>query len=688
MIFETIERDVVTGGAISSKDITLSANAKAFKIIFGQIYPDIIKAIVRELFANGWDSQKVAGNLDTPIDIHLPTTFEPYFSIRDYGVGMTPSIVEGIYSNVFESTKDGNNEEAGMFGMGSKTPLGYTDTFAVTSYVDGIFWAYSIYIASNGCPKLDLVATGETTEPNGVYVQLSVKSDDFETFKSYAERFALNSGTAVNINRKRVINHRAATMQGENWSLLERSNNIESAMIQMGCILYKLDVNLLINNLSLGYSESSDFRRLVGHPIIVQFPIGTFDVTGSREDIIYNNESSQILYDAFTKVKSEMTSMFRSDMQNAESLTKALYLYDTFIRYRLNDGYQSAYKWKSWKLTKIDKYIALTRIPMRLNPYSTRGESKILRSFGCSDDINTTELYNRNKITYVVIDDGNTNRIWNRLYNLDQHLRNAGLSLHAHNRNDSINGYNILYVDGKNNRNLSRLVTILPENYIAINISNIEPIKIVRTPRTNNPEANKACFFVSNGDKTVRISSYKEEIDEEVQGYFVRVDRKHFTDEVKTKVYEDSVIAKTPLDNVYVIGKTNEHLIQEFDLEDLFAVADGVRNSIRYSDSNIFYHVVVNILKTYHQFRWYSYGLKKHLGLIGSKLDIEYDENEERGEIIVDINPTMADRVKQIENSVIQWLQGVMDRNPILKYVDNSHIMYNLIEILTIQGEI
>lgn len=85
MKFDVPSRSVESSGALMVKEIGLSANAKAYQIIFGQIYPDIIKAIVREIFANGWDSQKEAGNLDTPIDIHLPTMWEPYFSVRDYG---------------------------------------------------------------------------------------------------------------------------------------------------------------------------------------------------------------------------------------------------------------------------------------------------------------------------------------------------------------------------------------------------------------------------------------------------------------------------------------------------------------------------------------------------------------------------------------------------------------------------
>ena len=206
MKFDVIEHDVQAVGVIHAKEVTISGNAKAFELIFGQIYPDIIKAIVRELFANGWDSQKMANNLETPIDIHLPSNIEPYFSVRDYGTGMSPEIMDKIYTSTFESTKDEDNEGVGQFGIGSKTPWGYTTTYNLTSFIDGTYWAYINYISSTGNPICALVATGETTGPNGVLVSLPVKTEDFGKFASHAEVFSLNAGTPVNINRKKSLN--------------------------------------------------------------------------------------------------------------------------------------------------------------------------------------------------------------------------------------------------------------------------------------------------------------------------------------------------------------------------------------------------------------------------------------------------------------------------------------------------
>ena len=77
------------------------------------------------------------GQQDTPFEVHLPTILEPYFSVRDYGTGLTDQEIESIYTTYFESTKTNSNEYIGALGLGSKSPFSYTDNFTVTSVKNG-----------------------------------------------------------------------------------------------------------------------------------------------------------------------------------------------------------------------------------------------------------------------------------------------------------------------------------------------------------------------------------------------------------------------------------------------------------------------------------------------------------------------------------------------------------------------
>ena len=98
-------------------------SAKAFNILSSGLYANKIRAIVRELSCNAVDSHVAAGKQDTPFDIHLPNTLEPWFSIRDYGLGLSHDQVINIYTTYFESTKTDSNEFIGALGLGSKSPF-------------------------------------------------------------------------------------------------------------------------------------------------------------------------------------------------------------------------------------------------------------------------------------------------------------------------------------------------------------------------------------------------------------------------------------------------------------------------------------------------------------------------------------------------------------------------------------
>ena len=64
---------------------TIEATAKAFSILSDQLYSNKVRAVVRELSTNAYDSHVDAGNGDKQFEVHLPSNMEPTFSVRDYG---------------------------------------------------------------------------------------------------------------------------------------------------------------------------------------------------------------------------------------------------------------------------------------------------------------------------------------------------------------------------------------------------------------------------------------------------------------------------------------------------------------------------------------------------------------------------------------------------------------------------
>jgi hypothetical protein len=163
-------------------------SAKAFSILSSGLYANKIRAIIRELSCNAVDSHVAAGRSDTPFDVHLPTPLEPWFAVRDYGVGLSHDQVTRIYTTYFESTKTGSNDFIGALGLGSKSPFSYTDNFTVAAVQNHVRGIYSAFINGDGVPSIALMSTEVTDEPNGVEIKFSVNDQyDYSRFRDEAK---------------------------------------------------------------------------------------------------------------------------------------------------------------------------------------------------------------------------------------------------------------------------------------------------------------------------------------------------------------------------------------------------------------------------------------------------------------------------------------------------------------------
>ena len=96
-------------------------------------YSDPEMAFIRETCSNAYDAHTVAGTEDVPFDLHIPSTFEPYIEIRDYGTGISKDFMLNRYVSVGDSTKRKSNSEIGGFGIGRLSFLIVTEQAAITS---------------------------------------------------------------------------------------------------------------------------------------------------------------------------------------------------------------------------------------------------------------------------------------------------------------------------------------------------------------------------------------------------------------------------------------------------------------------------------------------------------------------------------------------------------------------------
>ena len=258
-------------------------SAKAFNILSSGLYANKIKAIIRELSCNAIDSHTAAGT-NQPFEVHLPTTLEPWFYIRDFGTGLNHEQVSNIYTTYFESTKTESNAFIGALGLGSKSPFSYTDNFTVTAIKDGRKGIYSAFINDVGVPSIALMGEEQVTEPNGVEVKFSVNERyDFNKFADEAENVYRWFPVAPTITGN-VITIQPFEFETKDIipgvHSMHLSHGRPGSIAVMGNIAYPIEVPQAEQSLE-------GLHQLLKHGLVMEFGIGELDFQASREGLSY-----------------------------------------------------------------------------------------------------------------------------------------------------------------------------------------------------------------------------------------------------------------------------------------------------------------------------------------------------------------------------------------------------------------
>ena len=293
MLLNTAGAPVEVVGGRESMSFGIAMNAKAFSVVMDRIYKDKIGSIVREYCCNAYDSHVEAGKSGVPFEVHLPNALEPWFSVRDFGTGISPENIAKIFVIMFASTKDQSNDAIGAFGLGAKVFFSYTDQYTVTSIYDGVKRIYSAYMTAAKVPDMILMDESVTDEGNGVEISGSVKSADYGAFRNalmnqlkyFAVKPIVRNGGDFTFGdyRKNDI------LSVGNYAIVNEYTYRATLIAVQGGVGYTLDNSFIASKLS---ADARSFMDMVGTKFIrLEFPIGEIDVTASREDIEYTDRS-------------------------------------------------------------------------------------------------------------------------------------------------------------------------------------------------------------------------------------------------------------------------------------------------------------------------------------------------------------------------------------------------------------
>lgn len=292
MQLNSMSSNVSMSGTGATTSFNMDANAKAFRVMSDTLYQNKIGSMVREVSCNAYDSHVMAGCPERQFQIHVPDAYAPFFSVRDFGLGLDDTGVREVFTTYFRSTKDTNNEVVGAFGLGSKTPFAYTDAFTIVAIKDGIKRTYSAFIDATGLPSITILDESNTDEGNGVEIIVPVTaSQDFGRFRTeIGEQLAFFPVKPEILNCDGGINwvdweSPNSYMSCENVLVGNNSTAYRGVWIVQGVVGYRMDTHLVAQSLS---PENREFLAIIENAALLKFNIGEIEVTPSREGVSYN----------------------------------------------------------------------------------------------------------------------------------------------------------------------------------------------------------------------------------------------------------------------------------------------------------------------------------------------------------------------------------------------------------------
>jgi hypothetical protein len=177
----TQKQNTIEGNVdLQGQEFEIAATGHAFEILSKNIYSDVPRAIIREVLFNAVDAH-TRSNCKDDVELYLPTAADPTVKIADHGIGMTHKDVMDVYRNFFKSTKQNNNRETGMLGLGAKTPFAYTNQFTVVTSRGGSRRTYLMLKNEEGIPTVNLISD-EKDDLTGTVVEIPINTADASTF--------------------------------------------------------------------------------------------------------------------------------------------------------------------------------------------------------------------------------------------------------------------------------------------------------------------------------------------------------------------------------------------------------------------------------------------------------------------------------------------------------------------------
>lgn len=368
MIIENTSEKALIDSRLEVSQGFMAMTPELFKILISDIYTQKILAVIREVSCNGWDGHIAAGKTDTPLTITFPNSFQPWFSVRDYGTGLDEDFMRKLYIGLGVSTKRKDSSSIGGFGIGCKSPLCYADIVTVSTFLNGIERQFSFYL-DEGIPALVKVLEHETTEPNGVLVTVPVKDQDIHEFSVVGKRFLRTFKDFAKVTVKGIpydesVESYKVSLQGDKYKIVENIGSTNYAV--MGGVAYGISPEYLSDLRDLGLINSNQI-------ILIDFPIGALEVAASRETLQYTEKTINYLVGVISEIVGSLREAIQKEFNECKTYRDFVDKSKTLVNNSMDYQGKWSKPWVMWKGKDINYYTKLFKDNRSYTTYFSRG---------------------------------------------------------------------------------------------------------------------------------------------------------------------------------------------------------------------------------------------------------------------------------------------------------------------------
>jgi hypothetical protein len=319
-----VHRDIQTSGVTHTQKMQIAEGQEAviFNILRKKLYSDKPTSIFREYLSNALDEHVRLNKRDTPFKVTFPNSLSPTLKIRDYGRGLTKEQTFHFFGQFGASDKRDSNELIGQFGLGNKVAHAYTDSYSVTSYLNGVKRIFNCLIDEDERGKI--VQLGDdfpTNEPNGVEIAISIEPKDISEFVTKGLKVLKYFPKPIieGLSYEPKFDDHKLIAEGTGWRFYSGDWSTDAVCL-MGSIAYDIDKH------AMGYLTNVE-SQLLNSNLHIDVAIGDVEVTASRESLEMTDKTREAIKARLKVVHDEMLDVVKADFAKATTEFEVRKLY-------------------------------------------------------------------------------------------------------------------------------------------------------------------------------------------------------------------------------------------------------------------------------------------------------------------------------------------------------------------------